>query len=383
MSADGPGQNRLSAAHRSLSLLFFTRHPGDNPSTQPATRGRHTPPGRRPQSTAPHEGGTHASRETTPAHSPLGGWGQEPRGRGGTAEATRPPPPRGAALGKTAPGGGVAGWAGRPPGGPLRSAVQASLHVGQGLAAARVSCPKGSALRHLPQPGARSARPARARSPSLRPGPSPGAETVLSRPLELLQRPTGRAWPPSNMLGATVPDSDELLGHGRKPGAEAMATTVLRDPGRLHAQPLGPFLPPRQGSQHHREPAALPGDRPNLSLYARVTLDPAGSLAGPPAPKHQARLLAPDAVAGGALILCAQHGPCPAGVQLQPGGQAGPTGLPQGLAQHARSSPVSFPCGRTAGPGQAPLCWGQSSLRDRTPCWNLRAATGQGPTVQN
>ena len=73
MSADGPGQNRLSAAHRSLSLLFFTRHPGDNPSTQPATRGRHTPPGRRPQSTAPHEGGTHASRETTPAHSPLGG----------------------------------------------------------------------------------------------------------------------------------------------------------------------------------------------------------------------------------------------------------------------------------------------------------------------
>ena len=93
--------------------------------------------------------------------------------------------------------------------------------------------------------------------------------------------------------------------------------TVLRDPGRLHVQPLGHFLPPEQASQRQGEPTALLG------------------------------------------------------------GQAGPTSLLQGLAQHARSSPVSFLCGRTAGPGQAPLHRGQSSLGERTPCWNLRAAAAR------
>ena len=70
VSADGPGQNRLSAAHCSLLSLFFTCHRGDHPSAQPPTKGGHTPPGRRSQGTAPHEGGTHATREMTPAHSP-------------------------------------------------------------------------------------------------------------------------------------------------------------------------------------------------------------------------------------------------------------------------------------------------------------------------
>ena len=99
VSADGPGQNRLSAAHCSILPLFFTchrgdhpraqpptrgdtRHPGDDPRAQTPTRGGHTPPGRRPQRTAPHEGGTHTSRETTPAHSPpRGGVHTPPRRR--------------------------------------------------------------------------------------------------------------------------------------------------------------------------------------------------------------------------------------------------------------------------------------------------------------
>lgn len=214
--------------------------------------------------------------------------------------------------------------------------------------------------------------------------PSSGAETVVSQPLELASTAHGGTWPPSNTLGATAPTPPtETLGHSRKPDAEATATTALRDPGRLHARPPGHLLPPRQAPQRRGEPTALPGDRPNLSLYARATLDPAGSLAGPPARQYRVRLLAPDAVSGGALILCAQRGPCPTGIQLQPGGKAGPTSLPRGLGQHARSSPVSFPSGQIAGPGQAPLCQGQSGLGDRTPCWNLRVATGQGLTGQN
>ena len=50
-----------------------THLPGFDPSRQHPGRGRHTLPGRRPRETAPREGGTHTSQETTPADSVPGG----------------------------------------------------------------------------------------------------------------------------------------------------------------------------------------------------------------------------------------------------------------------------------------------------------------------
>ena len=67
------GQNRLSTAWCSLSSLFFTCCLGDDRNEQAPGRGGHTSPRIRPQQRASREGRTHTSWETTTGDSPQGG----------------------------------------------------------------------------------------------------------------------------------------------------------------------------------------------------------------------------------------------------------------------------------------------------------------------
>lgn len=142
--------------------------------------------------------------------------------------------------------------------------------------------------------------------------------------------------------------------------AEAFtATTVLRDPGRptrshrpLPSSQAGSTAPRRayHSSRGQTQPQPLRSCHPG----------PGWLIGRSPCPRIPgAGLLVLDAVSGGALILCVHCSPCPAGVQLQPGGKAGPPAPPAGPGQHARSFPVSFPSGQIAGPGQAPSARGR------------------------